>query len=459
MINWDEISSSFRAKDIRGIVGKNVYPDVIARAAAIFANIVEEKGGAKVLISGDGRTSSPMFVMATAAGVSSAGLEAHIFPILPINIANFGIYFYDFDGGAYVTASHNPPEWNGVRFRRPDGTGFTGENRIIKERFKKGEVRWASWEKVGSIVMRNEESVIKDYIRFVIEKVPPPNRELKILLDPRNGVAGIGIPELFSKYHKVSTINANIDGRFPNGHPDPVDTEIDSTARLVKNTGADFGIVFDGDADRGVLIDEEGRKVPAETIGIILAENLLKSGDKVIVNLECSSIIREKLEPLGIKVIDWIVGDVFISEKIKEVGAKLAIENSYHIFLPLYGINFDDVAMAEFVLSSILANSGKKMSQLSKEVGEFYVLRKNVEVPESKKWQIADKIREKLESKFSNVITLDGVKVYMEDSSVLIRPSNTEPLIRIIVDARSEEKAKQLLKEYEKFVTETVKSA
>ncbi len=456
MYDWNLIESSFRAKDIRGVIGKNVFPDLITRAAAIFANLIEEKGGKRVVVSGDGRTSSQMFLYSVASGIVGAGLDVILYPILPINIANFAIFKKDVDGGAYVTASHNPPEWNGVRFRREDGTGFTFENKIIKERFRNGNVRWVDWEKVGEIYVENIDGIIREYIDFVLDNTEVPNRSLKIVLDPRNGVASIGIPKLFSKYHTVYSLNSHVDGKFKAGAPDPVDTAITSTIDLIRGTKADFGIVFDGDGDRGVVLDENGKRVPAESIGIILAERLLKPGDTVIANLECSSIIKEKLEPMGYKVVDAIVGDVFISEKIKEVNAKLAVENSYHLFLPLYGYYYDDVVMAEFILASIIANEGKPLSKLVEPIGEFYVLRENVEVPEEKKWAIAEKIKEILMNKFGDVVTIDGVKVYFERSSVLIRPSNTEPLIRIIVDARSREKALELMKEYKKLVLETI---
>ncbi len=456
MYDWDTVNLSFRAKDIRGKFGIDVFPDLIARASTIFANIIRERKGRKVAVSGDGRTSSQIFMYAAASGVAAAGLDVVLYDEMPITIANFAIFKKDFDGGGYVTASHNPPEWNGIRFRRDDGTGFTYENKIIKERFKEGKISWANWDEIGKIYIGDRNEIIDEYINFALEITPVPNKKLKIVLDTRNGIGGVGIPELFAKHHIVYTLNANIDGRFQAGPPDPVDTEITNTVDLVVGSKADFGIVFDGDADRGVIIDEKGERVPAESIGIILAENLLKPGDVVVANLECSSIVKEKLEPLGIKVVDSIVGDVFISETIKEVNAKLAIENSYHLFLPKYGFYYDDVVIAELILASIVSNEGKPLSQLAQNVGEFVVLRENIEVPETKKWMVADKIKEKMEAEYSNVVTIDGVKVYFERSSVLIRPSNTEPLIRVIVDARSEEEAVNLLNKYRKYVLETI---
>jgi len=458
MYNWDIIQHSFRAKDIRGVFGKDLFPDLISKASTIFANIVQENGGKKVAVSGDGRTSSQVLMLSVAAGIAAAGLDVSLYPMLPINIANYAIWKGPYDGGAYVTASHNPPEWNGVRYRRADGTGFTFENKIIKNRFKNNEVKWADWDKIGSIYFMDEKEILDDYLSFAKSVVPTPNKSLRIVLDTRNGIGGKGIPELFSIHHRVITINAQIDGSFQAGHPDPVDTDISSTIEAVKSAKADFGIVFDGDGDRGVVIDENGKKVPSESIGILLAENLLKSGDIVVANLECSSIVRERLEERGIKVIDAIVGDVFISEKIKEVNAKLAVENSYHMFLPLYGFYYDDVALAELVLASIIANENKPLSKLVEPIGNFVVLRENIEVPEDKKWLIADKIKEKFLQMFDEVVTIDGVKVYFERSSVLIRPSNTEPLIRIIIDARSYEEALELMKKYKRFVIDIKES-
>mgnify|MGYP000247527814 FL=1 len=448
-----EIIHIFRAYDIRGITGKTLFPDVIAKSSAIFANILKERGAKLVAVSGDGRTSSHIYTNAAAAGIAAAGLDVYVYDQLPISTFYFKVWKEEkIEGGAYVTASHNPPEWNGIRYRRGDGTGFSEENKIIRERFINDDVKWASWEEVGNIYHFSNREVIAEYLKFVWDLEPKPERKLKIIIDTMNGIGGILIPYLLSKHHDVLAINAQVDGRFPSGWPDPVDSDISTLQDLVVHTKANMGAAFDGDADRSVIVDDKGRRVQAEIVGILLAEELLKAGDVVVYNAECSSILREKLEEIGIKTVETRVGDVFVAETAKKHKAKLCIEGSYHIFLPIYGFYYDDAMLATYIFAAILTRKKKPLSEIVDEIGRFYVLRENIHVNDAIKWDLMDYMKERFIREYSDVSTIDGVKIYLERASVLIRPSNTEPMIRIISEARSEAKVAEIHKEFVKKV-------
>ncbi len=453
----DYLKTIFRAYDIRGIFGKTLSPDIIARAAAIFANIIKEWGGKKAFISGDGRTSTKLFIHAAAAGIVSAGIDVVMFDSLPISTFYFAVWkSEEADGGAYVTASHNPPEWNGIRFRKNDGTGFAEENKEIRDRFFRNEIKWAEWDEVGTIITGDREEVINNYLDFVWNTPLQPNDSLRVVLDTMNGIGGIVIPRMFSKYHEIIVLNGQVDGTFPSGSPDPVHSDLKNLRKVIEAVRGDIGIAFDGDADRAVILDERGRVVPAEVIGVLLARNLLKPGDTVVYNAECSSLLREKLEEMGIKAIETRVGDVFVARAAKEHNAKIGVEGSYHFFLPLYGFYYDDAMLTSYTIASIITKENKPLGKLYDEIGTYYVLRENIPVDDVIKWSVIEKLKEKILSKFSDVSTIDGVKVYLEGASILIRPSNTEPVIRMMTESRKKDKLTEIHKEFKKMLLDTI---
>lgn len=454
----DEIRHIFRAYDIRGIYGKTLFPDIIVRASAIFANIINEKvNGKLVAVSGDARTSSKILIAAAAAGIAGAGLDVYLMNAMPLPIFNYFIWSEKkVVGGAYVTASHNPPEWNGIRFRWGDGTGFAEDNQEIKKRFFKDTIKWAEWGKIGTVFSIDRQKILSDYLNFVFELDPQPERKLRVVLDMMNSIGGIVVPLLHRETHEVITLNSQVDGFFPAGAADPVHGDISKLLEAVVKYQADVGIAFDGDTDRALVVDDKGRKVPAEIVGIILARELLKSGDVVVYNAECASILKNKLEEIGIKAIETRVGDVFVAKYAKEHRAKIGVESSYHFFVPLYGFYYDDAILATYVLASILSKYKKPLSEIIDDIGHFYVIRENVKVDDEKKWEIIEYLKETFRSKFGEISTIDGVKVYLENGSVLIRPSNTEPVIRITSEATSENLVSSIHKEFKKYLENAI---
>ncbi len=456
----DDIEHIFRAYDIRGVYGVDLFPDIISKASAIFANLLYEKNGGRTIgVSGDGRTTTKILSLAVATGITGAGSNVELISSIPLPIFGFFVWTHkEISGGAYVTASHNPPEWNGVRFRWHDGTGFAEENREIKERFFKGDIKWACWDKVGALSIIDREQVLNRYLEFILSLEPQPEKSLRVIIDTLNGIGGIFIPHIYRNKHDVKTLNSQVDGFFPIGSADPVHSNLEYLQSYITSLKADLGIAFDGDADRAVIIDDKGRRVPPEIIGIILSKELLKSGDVVVYNAECSSILRKHLEEIGIKTVESRVGDVFVSQTAKKYNAKIGVESSYHFFMPLYGFYYDDAILTSYVLASIISSKSKRLSEIVDDIGEFHVIRESIRVPDKLKWDIVEKLKEKLTHEYSDVSTIDGVKVYLEHGSVLIRPSNTEPLIRITSEADTEDRVKMIHKKF-KTITEEIVQA
>jgi len=446
----------FRAYDIRGIVGKDLLPHTVLYCSAIFANIVEENGGNLVAASGDVRVSTPSLLYAATSGIMATGMDVVLAHPLPIPTFNYMVWSNDdIDGGAYITASHNPPEYNGVRFRRGDGTGFSAENIEIKRRFFEGKIRLAGWKSYGTCMLVDVKEIIDDYAGFVLDRAPPSERKLRIVIDCKHGAANLVAPVLMAN-HETLIVNGVIDGSFPTGMPDPLHGDVSLIMDVVRSAKADMGVAYDGDGDRAAFFDEEGRLVPAEVVGLFLAENLLRSGDCIIYNVMCSSIIRRRAEEMGLKTMECKVGDVFVAEAAKKYRAKLCVEESYHFFLPLYGFYYDDSMFVSLIMANILSQKRIRLSAIRKKYGEIHVIRDNIEVDDRVKFSVVEKFKEWATHNYEDVSTIDGVKIYFEDSSFLARPSNTEPLIRIMAEASSKEKALELLKHMKRRILDII---
>ena len=458
MISVEKIKHIFRAYDIRGIFGKTLSPDIVAKSAAIFANVIKEREKSDIVgVSGDGRITTNILMFAAAAGIAGAGLDVYLIDSIPLPVFGFTIWRHgEIRGGAYVTASHNPPEWNGIRFRWSDGTGFAEENTEIKNRFFKDLVKWADWDRVGEIYSSDRNRILEKYIKFALSLDPQPERRLKVVTDTMNGIGGIVVPHLFRHTHEVATLNSQVDGFFPVGSADPVHEDLSPLQNFVKSCNADIGLAFDGDADRAVVIDDRGRRVPPEIIGIILARELLKSGDIVVYNAECASILKNTLEEMGIKTVETRVGDVFVAKSAKENKAKMGVESSYHFFIPLYGFYYDDAILTSYILTAIVSKYKRKLSEIVDEIGRFYVLRENIRVDDELKWKVVEYLKEKFKTIYSQISTIDGVKVYLENGSVLIRPSNTEPVIRITSEAITEESVHEIHKKFKENLLDAI---
>jgi len=366
---------------------------------------------------------------------------------VPIPVANFKTMKGDFKAGAYITASHNPPEYNGIRFRRSDGTGYTKENMEIKKIFFEGDFKTASWDKIGKIFSIDTEATLKEYEDYLLPRFSP-ERKLKLAIDSGNGTASLTAPYIFRKLgFKVKTLNAQPDGTFPGRPSEPKAENLKDLMTAVREMKADFGVAYDGDADRAVFVDDLGRVVQNEKIGIIVAKEILRERGRgrVVANVECSSILEEEIPKAGGEVARVRVGDVFVCEAIKEHSAIFAMETSAHYFYPDF-YYFDDPLVVSLKLGEILSKSSKKLSQLADEIPSYPKTHKNYSCADSIKFKVMERIIEKFEAQGYKIDTTDGARVVFEDGWALLRPSNTTPLIRATVEATSEERLKELLK-------------
>ncbi|MHA1583171.1 MAG: LAGLIDADG family homing endonuclease [Candidatus Baldrarchaeia archaeon] len=369
-------------------------------------------------------------------------------------------YVYDFSvegetfiagiGGICCHNSHNPPEYNGVRFRHCDGTGYIDiENEKMKEIFYKGNFKLAKWNKIGKIRQLDTKEIIHKYIDFALKHVKP-ERKVKIVLDLGNGAASYVAPKLFKEAGcEVITINEKPDGTFPGRTPDPLEDPLEELKKTVVQEKAELGVAFDGDGDRAIMVDDLGRKVQTEKAGIIIAKYLLqRKRGKIVANISCSMIIEEELSKVGGEVVRCRVGDVFVSRTAKENKATFGVEISAHYFLPIFGFYFDDAILASLLMTEILSKTEKRLSQLLDEIPTYPLKRTNISCPDKIKFKITEQLKEEHMEKGYKVDTTDGVKILLEDAWILIRPSNTEPKIRMTIEAHTTKKLNELFKHY-----------
>lgn len=424
----------FRAYDVRGLYGIELTEDLTRKVGKAFGSYAQ----GKVTLGRDTRISGPSLQKAFLEGVLSTGCEVHCFGIITIPILSFITKIDRFKAAAYISASHNPPEYNGIRFRTGDGYGLLYQDSELMTFYRQCNFKVGKGKMIGC----NPEEAIQEYGEYVAKRLEII-RPLKVVLDMGNGSA-CGMKSLYDFFgFKSIILNGVMDGFFSGRGPAPSEESLLLASKTVVDTKADFGIGFDPDADRGIIIDDKGRILTPEKVAIILALNRYNPGDLIISGFDCSMILEKELEPKGIRVARERVGDVFVANKVKNSGAVLGVERSGHFFLPEIQYSDDPFAMS-LALSEIISK-GEKLSELADQIPIYPYIQKSIKIVENSA-EVMQRLKDNL-SKFGPDTT-DGLKITEEDYSVLIRPSNTEPLIRLYIETTGRD-LKELADRYE----------
>ncbi|MEM2869212.1 MAG: phosphoglucosamine mutase [Thermoplasmata archaeon] len=450
------LAGIFRAYDVRGVVNAELTAEVMARIGAAFGTHLG--GDKRVCVGRDVRTSSPSLEKAFAAGLAMTGCDVVSVGLVPIPTANFATLHMRFDAGAYITASHNPPEYNGVRFRHPDGTGYTDDNTTVRDLFFGTALRKADWRWLGRISELVAQDVIDQYIEFILDRTELEGG-MKVALDPGNGASALTAPTLFQKLGaQVEVVNGEPDGTFPGRSPHPTERNLGQLQELVRSSGAAFGAAYDGDGDRVVFVDELGRVAQVEKIGIIISKRLLKERKgRVIANVPCSMIVEDEIHKVGGEVMRVRVGDVFVSEAIKRHGAVFAMEVSAHYFIPDFWV-FDDPVLTSVKLAEILSEEKVPLSEMLDRIPSYPMTEKGIQCPDSLKFQAVEAMIVRHRKAGDKVDTTDGLKVIYEDGWGMVRPSNTQPLVRLFAEARTQERMEAIASALERELAETMSS-
>ncbi len=439
----------FGTNGIRGTVNKDLTPEMAVRVGCAIGTFF---GGRKNLLVGyDARTSGPMFSKAVISGLTATGCNAYSVGMAPTPALQFAVKNHGMDGGVIITASHNPPEYNGIKVIWSDGIEINHEQEIdIENAYFKEKTDFAAWNKLGST---QDLAGIKDeYVEAIKEHVnitEIAQKHYHVVVDPANSVGGLTAPALLRDLGcKVSSLNANIDGTFPGRMPEPRPENLEDLAKTVRALGADLGVAFDGDADRSIFVDETGQiHMGDKSFGVVLKQFLLENpNSQVVTPVSSSTLIKDIADAYKGEIVWTKVGSVTVSQKMKEIKAKLGGEENGGVF---YGPHqaVRDGAMTTALILGIMSKTDKRLSQLVAEQPQYFIEKGKIECPEEKKTKVLDNLLEQVKS--MNVNTLDGVKIWFPDkSAILVRPSGTEPAYRMYAEAKTQQRAVMLVKEY-----------
>jgi len=433
----------FRAYDIRGLYEEDISSEIFYKIGLATGSYVKNIiGGTQITVGNDIRPSSIPLVHSLISGISAAGIKVGFTGTTSFGQTLFKGWELQQDLIAFVTASHLPPEWNGIKFYYGDGVGLPEEELIkIRDITLSNDFNVVSWKDVETVTYIDPKESYKEFFKskFVFQK------KLRVALDCGGGSMTLSVPEIFDVLGiDTIPIYCETDPLFSKRPSDPKPQNLTTLLDSLQENSCDFGVAFDGDGDRAVIVDNDGSILPADKTGIILGKyGLAEKTGTVIVNVECSKAVKEQLEPLGFKIKQIKVGHTFLTLESKKEHSPLGIESSGHIILPEYFL-FDDALVIPLKIAEILEKTQKSLGELASEIPTYPIKKEEIECPDHIKFDVIKKLKGEFISEFENVNTMDGVRVELDEGWVLIRPSNTSPLIRLTVEADNEHLVHQL---------------
>jgi phosphomannomutase/phosphoglucomutase len=429
--------SIYRAYDIRGIFGKDITLDVSARIAKAFGTYV---GGGRIAVGRDHRLSSEEIGGVFSAALNSTGCDAIDIGLVPTPILYFSTFHYTLSGGAMITASHNPAEYNGFKLCKGTKTLYGGQIQEIGRLVGSGEFSEGS----GKTEAKN---VVPDYLSYVEERISL-KRKLKVVMDAGNGTCGKIGPQLFRNLGcEVVELYCDIDGSFPNHPPDPtVDANLQDLIKKVREEKADIGIAYDGDGDRVGFVDESGGVLRGDMSLALFSRDILKDrkGANIIFEVKCSQALMEDIEKHGGNPVMYRTGHSFIKKKMAEIDSPLAGEMSGHFFFADDYYGYDDGLFASARMSQILANSGKKLSELVADIPKYFSTPEiRLHCADDKKFGVVERVTETFKKTY-DVITVDGARLQFDDGWGLVRASNTQPALILRFEAKTKKRLSEI---------------
>ena len=416
-----------------------------------------------VLLARDARTTGLMVTDALASGIMSTGVNVVRAGIIPTPTLAFLVKRHGFDAGLMVTASHNPPEYTGIKFWSEDSMGYTADKEREIERIYESRVfRVAPWDGLG--VERRLENGAEEHIaallpRCDVEQIQ--SKDYTVVVDPGNGAACVLTPYLMQKLaKKVVSMNSQLDGRFPGRKSEPEEESLGDLIKMVKDIGADLGIAHDGDADRVVFVTETGEVVRGDRTIALLARDELKSdkGKAIVTTVDSSLVLDEIVAESGGKTVRTPVGDIQVAIKVKETDATFGGEACGVFIFPEFHLA-PEPFLASCRVLELMAHTGKTFGELIGEIPRYPLRKAKVKCPNDRKEKVMQDLARSLPENLGEakeVITVDGLGIMLQDGWVLVRPSGTEPVIRITCEGSTEDLVQKILAKTEEFVKRVV---
>ncbi len=424
----------FREYDVRGVVDRDLTPDMVRLLGQGYASYAVQHGVRRVSLGYDARLSSPTFCQALTEGLVASGLDVIQLGLVATPMLYFSLFHLPVDGGIMITGSHNPPEFNGFKLGVGRTTIYGSEIqevlRIIQAgRFVQGQ---------GQVT---QQDIALAYIDEVARRLGPLSRPLKVVVDAGNGAGGPFGPAILRRMGaEVIELYCDVDGRFPHHHPDPTIPEaLQDLIVRVQQTQADLGIAWDGDADRIGVVDVRGRIVWGDQLMMLFSREVLTHtpGAPIIFEVKCSQGLVEEVARWGGRPVMYRTGHSLIKAKMKELHAPLAGEMSGHLFFADEYFGYDDALYAAGRLVRLLAAPDRSLPDLVDELPQYVSTPEiRIDCPEDLKFKIVDEISAHFKQ-FYDIIDIDGVRILFGDGWGLLRASNTQPVLVLRFEARS----------------------
>jgi len=439
----------FGTNGVRGIVGKEMTPELVFKIGESLGTM--RKG--RIAVGRDTRTSGDTLIKAVTAGILATGCDVVDCGILPTPALQFLVKEH-FDGGAMITASHNPPEYNGVKIIEPDGTEMGDEETVkLEQMLFDCSFRTVEWSEVGTEV--HSPYRIEEYIQAIVHHFPGnPGNGMTVVVDPGSGPACLTTSRILMEMGcRVLTINGILDGTFPGRLPEPTAEGLSLLSELVKASGAAFGVAHDGDADRAVFVDEQGKFIEENAEFALVAQSMCSRANGIIVTpVSTSQMVELVAKSEGCSVTYTPVGSIYVARMMRsliESGSDVVFggEGNGGLIFPDHQFCRDG-GMTAAIIVHILADRKEPLSQLINKLPKRSMIKDKIRLSNGE--IVLGFIRNEYAGEF--IDETDGIKVYRDDSWALIRASGTEPLIRIIIDAPTIDQGASFHKEImEKF--------
>lgn len=425
----------FKAYDIRGIVGKTLTSEVVEAIGHALGSEAIARKQTSMVIGRDGRLSGPDLSAALARGIQKSGINVTDIGMVATPIVYFGAYHLHANSCVMVTGSHNPPDYNGLKMVIAGETLAGDTIQSLRERVEKNNLAHGS----GTYAQKD---IGEDYLNRIASDVKL-KRKMKIIVDCGNGSPGAFAPELFRRLGcEVIPLFCDVDGNFPNHHPDPSQPEnLQDVIHALKTSDAEIGLAFDGDGDRLGVVTKDGRIIYPDRQLMLFAADVLSrnAGAEIIYDVKCTRNLKPWIEKHGGKATMWKTGHSLVKSKMKQTGAALAGEMSGHVFFKERWYGFDDGLYAGARLLEILSGVKDINATLHDLPDAVSTPELQIKLDEGENFYIINKLQK--EAKFTNekeIITIDGLRVEYADGFGLARSSNTTPVIVLRFEADNE---------------------
>lgn len=431
----------FREYDIRGVMDQDISSALFRQIGQAFAAHLRaecHRESLSVVVGRDGRHSSPILSASLIEGLVLGGLDVTDIGLVPTPALYFAMHHAQTDAGIMITGSHNPSEYNGIKMVRTGKPIFGVEIQALKRRLEAGNFQVVPGGRA------HQQLILDAYLDRIVEDFHP-GRPLKVVLDCGNGATGDVALALVKRLPNIfgEVLFAEIDGDFPNHHPDPtVPANLTVLKARMQAVGADLGIAFDGDGDRIGVLDNTGRILWGDSLMILFARDILSKdpGAAVIGDVKCSQLMFDAVAKAGGEPIMWKTGHSLIKDKMRETGAPLAGEMSGHLFFADRYLGYDDALYAAVRLLELAANSTDSLAAQLADLPEMYSTPElRIPCSDELKFDIMERVLIKLQEEGADLSAIDGARVRLNDGWWLLRVSNTQPMLVVRAEAQSQD--------------------